>query len=104
MKEFLSSKLHHVLVTESRVDYMGSIQIDEAYMEAVGLEEHQKVLVVSMSSGVRLETYVIKGERGSSCIGLNGAAAHLIKKGERVIIMGFSLSDTPLDPCIQIFK
>ena len=57
-----------------------------------------------MTSGARLETYVIKGKRGSSCIGLNGAAALLIKENERVIIMGFTLSDCPLDPKVKIFE
>lgn len=84
------------MVTEANVDYMGSITIDEDLVEKSGLMPGEKVLVVSNTSGQRLETYVMVGERCSGTICMNGAAAHLIKKGEEVIIMGFELSDKPL--------
>lgn len=103
MKNYLTSKLHNALVTESRVEYMGSIEIDEDYMDSVGLEEYQKVLVASTTTGARLETYVIKGPRGSKTIGLNGAAAHLIAVDERVIIMGFSILEQGVEPQVEIF-
>lgn len=77
---------------------MGSITIDRELMEKTGLMQGEKVLVVSNTSGQRLETYAIEGERGSGTICMNGAAAHLIKKGEEVIIMGFELSDAPITP------
>ncbi len=98
MRWILRSKIHKATVTEANLDYVGSITIDENLIEQVGLWPGEKVLVVSNSSGARLETYVINGEPGSGVICMNGAAAHLIKAGEEVIIMGFELTDRPLDP------
>lgn len=98
MRWFLRSKIHNAIVTEADLHYVGSITIDLDLMEKVGLEPGEKVLVVSNTSGARLETYTIAGERASGAIQINGAAAHLIHKGEEVIIMGFELSDTPLHP------
>ncbi|RME74766.1 MAG: aspartate 1-decarboxylase [Chloroflexi bacterium] len=98
MRWVLRSKIHKATVTEANVNYIGSITIDEDLLERVGLWPGEKVLVVSNTSGARLETYVITGERGSGVICLNGAAAHLIKAGEEVIIMGFELTDEPLQP------
>ncbi len=95
---FLRSKIHNATVTEANVDYIGSITIDIALMERVGLAVGEKVLVVSNTSGARLETYTIAGERDSGTIQINGAAAHLIRRGEQVIIMGFELSDTLVHP------
>ena len=85
-------------VTEANVDYVGSITIDKDLIDAVGLWPGEKVLVVSATSGARLETYVIETESGSGTIGMNGAAAHLISEGEKVIIMGFEITDKPLTP------
>ena len=98
MRWFLRSKIHKAIVTEASIEYLGSITIDEELIEQAGLLPYEKVLVVSNTSGVRLETYVIRGERGSGTIGMNGAAAHLIKKGEELIIMGFELADEPVKP------
>ncbi len=98
MRWFLRSKLHNATVTDANINYVGSITIDIALMERVGLAVGEKVLVVSNTSGARLETYTIAGERDSGTIQINGAAAHLIKKGEQVIIMGFELSDKPIRP------
>jgi aspartate 1-decarboxylase len=95
---FLRSKIHNATVTGANVDYIGSITIDIALMEKVDLAIGEKVLVVSNTSGARLETYTIAGERDSGTIQINGAAAHLIRRGEQVIIMGFELSDTPIRP------
>lgn len=97
MRWFLRSKIHKARVTEANVDYIGSITIDEELIEKAGLLPGEKVLVVSNTSGERLETYVIAGERGSGMICMNGAAAHVIKKGEEIIIMGFELSDKPVE-------
>jgi aspartate 1-decarboxylase len=94
----LRSKIHKATVTQADLAYVGSITIDMDLIERVGLWPGEKVLVVSNTSGARLETYVIKGERDSGIICMNGAAAHLIKKGEEIIIMGFELSDKPLEP------
>jgi aspartate 1-decarboxylase len=98
MRWVLRSKIHKATVTEADVNYIGSITIDEDLIDRVGLLLGEKVLVVSNTSGARLETYVIPGARGSGVIGMNGAAAHLIRTGEEVIIMGFELTDRPLTP------
>lgn len=99
MREVLQSKIHKATITEANISYVGSITIDPTLLEKIDLWPGQKVLVVSNTSGARLETYVIKGENpnsGEICI--NGAAAHLIKKGEEVIIIGFEYSDRPVEP------
>lgn len=96
MRFILRSKIHKATVTEADLSYIGSITIDELLMKKTGLWEGEKVMVVSNTSGNRLETYVIKGKRGSGTICMNGAAAHLIKKGEEVIIMGFELTGRPI--------
>lgn len=98
MRFVLRSKIHKATVTEADLNYVGSITIDEDLIDKVGLWPNEKVLVVSNTTGARLETYVIAGERNSGIICMNGASAHLIKKGEEIIIMGFELTDTPLKP------
>ena len=98
MRSLLRSKIHLATVTEANLDYIGSITIDKQLIEAVGLWPGEKVLVVSATSGARLETYVLVGEAGSGVIGINGAAAHLISAGEKVIIMAFELTDKPIEP------
>jgi len=97
MRWFLHAKIHKATVTQADLGYIGSITIDEDLVEKSGLQAGEKVLVVSNTSGARLETYVIAGERGSGLISMNGAAAHLVKKGDEIIIMGFELSDRPVD-------
>lgn len=96
----LRSKIHKAVVSQANVDYVGSITIDQELIEKAGLWVGEKVLVVSNTSGARLETYVIAGERGSGQIYMNGAAAHLIKAGEEIIIMGFELAGEPIKPTI----
>lgn len=86
----LKSKIHCALVTEANLHYMGSITIDEALMEAVGLLPNEHVHVVNNMNGERIETYVIRGERGSGCICLNGAAARKFQVGDEVIIMAYA--------------
>ena len=98
MRIFLRSKIHNATVTEARRDYVGSITIDRSLMKAADLAENEKVLVVDVTNGNRLETYVITGEAGSGVICANGAAAHLIKKGDQVIIMSFEVTDRPRAP------
>jgi aspartate 1-decarboxylase len=98
MRWVLRSKIHNAYVTEANLDYIGSITIDEDLIEQSGLWPDEKVLVVSNTTGARLETYVIVGPRGSGTIGMNGAAAHLIKAGEQIIIMGFELTNRPITP------
>src|SRR5918911_1262422 len=102
MRWVLRSKIHKATVTEANLNYVGSITIDEDLLERVGLWPGEKVLVVSNTSGARLETYVIVGERLSGTICMNGAAAHLIRPGEEIIIMGFELSDKPIHPRVVL--
>lgn len=102
MRELLSAKIHNATVTEANTDYVGSIMIDLALMKKAGLWSGQKVLVVSNTTGVRLETYVIRGEEHSGVIGMNGAAARLIKAGEEIIIMGFEITHKPVRPKIVL--
>ena len=91
--EVLKSKLHMVTVSEANINYMGSITIDEDLMDAAGLIAGEKVQVVDNNNGERFETYVIRGERGSGCICLNGAAARKVLVGDTVIIMSYALMD-----------
>ena len=96
MRWVLRSKIHKATVTQSDLNYVGSITIDEDLIEKAGFWDGEKVLVASNSSGVRLETYVMPGKKCSGIICMNGASAHLIKKGEEIIIMGFELADKPI--------
>lgn len=93
MIEVLKSKLHCVQVTEANLNYMGSITIDEDLMDAAGMIAGEKVQVVDNNNGERLETYIIRGERGSGCICLNGAAARKVQVGDTVIIISYALMD-----------
>ena len=93
MIEVLKSKLHCVKVTEANLHYMGSITIDAELMEAANLVAGEKVQVVNNNNGERIETYVIRGERGSGCICLNGAAARKFQVDDEVIIMSYALMD-----------
>jgi aspartate 1-decarboxylase len=98
MRFVMRSKIHNATVTEANLAYIGSVTIDMDLCDRVGLWPNEKVLIVSNTSGARLETYVIAGAPGSGAIEINGAAAHLISKGEQVIIMGFELTDMPIAP------
>lgn len=89
--EVLKSKIHRATVTEADLNYVGSITIDEALMEAVGIVENEKVQVLNVNNGERLETYAIRGERGSGVVCLNGAAARKACKGDVVIIISYAL-------------
>jgi aspartate 1-decarboxylase len=88
--EILKSKIHRVAITEANLHYMGSITIDEDLMDAANLVACEKVTVANIDNGERFDTYVIKGERGSGKIGVNGAAAHKVKAGHLVIIMAYA--------------
>jgi len=103
LRTCLKSKLHNVTVTAASVDYMGSITIDQDWMEMADLWDGEQVLVASSTSGERLTTYAICGKRGSGCIEMNGAAALKIGQGERVIVMSFVLSDRPLQAKVLLF-
>ena len=88
--EVLKSKIHRVTVTEANLNYMGSIAIDEDLMDAANIIENEKVQVLNLNNGERLETYVIKGERGSGVICLNGAAARKVLPGDILLIMSYA--------------
>jgi len=102
MRVFLRSKIHNATVTEANLDYMGSITIDEALLKKADILEYEKVLVVDNANGNRVDTYVIKGEEDSGVICANGAASHLIKKGDQVIIMAFESARRPRRPRIVL--
>jgi aspartate 1-decarboxylase len=89
--EVLKSKIHRVTVTEANLNYLGSITIDEDLLDAAGLIENEKVQVVNINNGERLDTYIIKGERGTGVICLNGPAARKVVVGDLVIIMSYAM-------------
>jgi aspartate 1-decarboxylase len=91
--EVLKSKIHRATITEANLDYIGSITIDEDLMEASNLIEGEKVSIYNITNGERFSTYVIKGERGSGTIGLNGAAARKVALGDLVIIVSYASMD-----------
>ena len=90
------------MITDADVDYEGSIELPSDLMEGADLWAGEKVLVASITTGARLETYVLEGKPGTGKILINGGAAHRIKAGERVTIMGFCLSETPVQPRILV--
>ena len=89
MRVMLKSKIHQALVTETNIDYEGSITIDTALMEEADLLPYEQVKVLDLSNGARFETYAIPGERDSGMICINGAAARLVSKGDKVIILSY---------------
>jgi aspartate 1-decarboxylase len=91
--EVLKSKIHRAAITGANLNYIGSISIDEDLMDAANLIENEKVQVLNLNNGERLETYVIKGARGSGAIELNGAAARKVLPGDPVIIMSFAMME-----------
>ncbi len=91
--EVVKSKIHRVVVTEANLNYIGSITIDEDLLDAANMIENEKVQVVNVNNGERLETYIIKGERGSGIICLNGPAARKCVVGDVVVIMSYASMD-----------
>jgi len=89
----MNSKIHRATVTEADVDYIGSITIDKELAEAANISEWEKIDVLNITNGSRLETYVIFGERGSGKICINGAAAHLVNPGDLVILVTYKIVD-----------
>lgn len=87
--EILKSKIHRATITESNLNYIGSITIDEELMDAVELVPNERVHIYDIDNGKRFDTYVIKGERGTGQICMNGAAARLVHKGDRIIIVSY---------------
>lgn len=92
-RTMMKSKIHRATVTDANLDYAGSITLDRALMEAADLVAFEKVQVVNIDNGARFETYVIEGERDSRTVCLNGAAARLVHKGDRVIVISYAVID-----------
>jgi aspartate 1-decarboxylase len=90
-KIMLTAKLHRATVTDRDIEYEGSIQIDEALMEEVGISSYEQVHIYDINNGNRLITYVIPGERGSGVISVNGAAARLVERNDRIIIAAYGM-------------
>ena len=93
MRIMMKSKIHRATVTQADLDYVGSVTLDAALMEAADLLAGEQVAIVDITNGARIETYVIPGPRGSGVIGINGAAAHLVHPGDLVIIMSYAMLD-----------
>src|ERR1044072_5376584 len=89
----LKSKIHRAVITEANLNYVGSLTLDEDLMDAANLIENEKITVVNVNNGERLETYIIKGKRGSGVICMNGPAARLCAAGDVVIIMSYAAMD-----------
>ena len=94
--EVLKSKIHKATITQADLNYIGSIAIDESLIEAANLIENEKVHIYNITNGERLETYVIRGERGSGIISLNGAAARKAAVGDKIIIVSYATMDFEL--------
>lgn len=99
--QILKSKIHRVTVTQADLNYIGSVTIDEELMEAANIVQYEKVFIVNNNNGERLETYAIKGERGSGIICLNGAAARKASPGDVIIIMTFAIMDYEEAKCFK---
>ncbi len=97
IRSLVHAKIHRATVTGADLDYVGSVTIDEDLLDAAGIWPFEKVQVVDVTNGARLETYAIVGERGSGTIQLNGAAAHLVNVGDLVIIMAYAQVDAKPD-------
>jgi len=93
MRWMLRSKIHRATVTETRLDYEGSITVDTDLLDKAGIWIGEKVTVANVNNGARFETYTFEGERGTGIIAVNGAAARLCEKGDKIIIMGYELTD-----------
>lgn len=91
--ELLKGKIHRAQVTQAKLDYVGSITVDEELLDAAGILEYEKVQIVDINNGNRFETYTISGEPGSGMICLNGAAARCVSTGDKVIIMAYGSYD-----------
>ncbi|GAA3363684.1 aspartate 1-decarboxylase [Saccharopolyspora gregorii] len=92
-RTMLKSKIHRATVTQADLHYVGSVTVDADLMDAADLLEGEQVAIVDVTNGARLETYVITGERGSGVIGINGAAAHLVRPGDLVILIAYGVMD-----------
>ncbi|WP_019177583.1 aspartate 1-decarboxylase [Methanomassiliicoccus luminyensis] len=102
MRCLLRGKIHRAVITDANPEYVGSITIDQDLLEKSDIWEGEKVLIADVDNGARFETYTVVGKRGSGVICVNGAAAKLVKQGDRIIIMAFEYSDKPIAPRIVL--
>jgi len=93
LRQILLAKLHRATVKQCDINYNGSIEIDEALLEASGMHEFEKVEVLNINNGERFSTYIIKGKKGSGMVGINGAAARLAQEGDKVIVVNYGMID-----------
>lgn len=91
LREFLNSKIHRATVTDANLNYVGSITIDEEFLELAKIKEWEKVEILNINNGERFQTYTLKGKRGSKCFCLNGAAARKAQPGDKIIIVTYAL-------------
>ncbi|MCL1904645.1 MAG: aspartate 1-decarboxylase [Methanomassiliicoccaceae archaeon] len=96
MRWMLRGKIHRATVTQTRLDYEGSITVDIELLDKAGIWVGEKVYIANVTNGNRFETYAMEGEKNSGIVALNGAAAHLCDAGDRIIIMGYELTDEPI--------
>jgi len=102
MRILLRGKIHRAVVTQADPDYIGSITIDKELLEEADIWPGEKVLISDVDNGARFETYTVEGEAGSGVVCVNGAAALLVKPGDRIIIMAFEITDQPVQPRIVL--
>jgi aspartate 1-decarboxylase len=102
MRVILRGKIHRAVVTQADPDYVGSIIIDRDLLDDADIWPGEKVLVSDVNNGARFETYTVAGKRGSGIVCVNGAAARLVNVGDRIIIMAFEITDTPIEPRIVL--
>jgi len=98
LRSYMLGKIHKATITRANLDYVGSVTIDSDLLSKAGMDPGERVLIVDNTNGARLETYIIEGDAGSGQLEINGAAAHLVKEGDEVIIISFALSTEPVEP------
>lgn len=103
LKRMLSGKLHRIRVTQAQVNYVGSVGIDENFMEAAGIQMNQEVEIVNLTNGARWTTYAIPAERGSKIMSLNGGGARLGVIGDLLVVMVYDLTDESTVPRVVFF-
>lgn len=97
--EFLHSKIHRATITDSNLNYVGSITIDEEFLEKANIREWEKVEILDINNGERFQTYALKGKRGSKCFCVNGAAARKVQAGDKIIIVTYAqLTESEINP------
>jgi aspartate 1-decarboxylase len=102
MRVILRGKIHRAMVTQADPDYVGSIIIDRNLLDDADIWPGEKVLISDVNNGARFETYAVAGKRGSGIVCVNGAAARLVNVEDRIIIMAFEITDTPIEPRIVL--